>query len=82
MKYKSLALLEQLSTQTREHMTFVESLKTLSLDDLNKRPHKGSWNTLECIAHLNLYGNFYLPKFQEEWQLVNRMQQAISTVAF
>lgn len=62
MKYKSLALLDQLSTQTREHMTFVESLKTLSLDDLNKRPHKGSWNTLECIAHLNLYGNFYLPE--------------------
>ncbi|OOG20401.1 hypothetical protein BWD42_08805 [Sphingobacterium sp. CZ-UAM] len=62
MKYKSLALLDQLSTQTKEHMTFVESLKTLSLDDLNKRPHKGSWNTLECIAHLNLYGNFYLPE--------------------
>jgi hypothetical protein len=62
MEYKSLALLEQLSTQTREHMAFVESLKTLSLDDLNKRPHKGSWNILECIAHLNLYGNFYLPE--------------------
>jgi len=62
MKYKSLALLDQLSTQTREHMAFVESLKTLPLDDLNKRPHKGSWNTLECIAHLNLYGNFYLPE--------------------
>ncbi len=62
MKYKSLTLLEQLSTQTREHMAFVESLKTLPLDDLNKRPHKDSWNTLECIAHLNLYGNFYLPE--------------------
>jgi len=62
MEYKSLALLEQLSTQTREHTAFVESLKTLSLDDLNKRPHKGSWNILECIAHLNLYGNFYLPE--------------------
>jgi len=62
MKYKSLALLEQLSTQTREHIAFVESLKTLSLDYLNKRPHKGSWNILECIAHLNLYGNFYLPE--------------------
>ncbi|MCS4224033.1 DinB family protein [Sphingobacterium sp. BIGb0165] len=62
MKYKSLALLEQLSTQTKEHMAFVESLKTLSLDDLNKLPHKGSWNTLECITHLNLYGNFYLPE--------------------
>lgn len=65
MKYKSLALLEQLSTQTREHMAFVESLKTLPLDDLNKRPHKGSWNTLECIAHLNLYGNFYLPEISK-----------------
>ncbi|WP_343560283.1 DinB family protein [Sphingobacterium sp.] len=60
MKYKSLALLEQLCIQTGEHMAFVESLKALPLADLNNRPHKNSWNILECIAHLNLYGNFYL----------------------
>ncbi|WP_104383365.1 DinB family protein [Sphingobacterium sp. HMA12] len=62
MKYKSLELIEQLRRQTKEHMAFVESLKTQSLDDLNKRIQEGSWNILECIAHLNLYGNFYLPE--------------------
>lgn len=65
MKYKSSELLEQLRLQTKEQMSFVESLKTLPLENLNKRLHENSWNILECLAHLNLYGDFYLPEISK-----------------
>lgn len=31
---------------------------------LNPRPATGSWSALECMEHLNRYGNFYLPEIQ------------------
>ncbi|WP_159730899.1 DinB family protein [Sphingobacterium sp. 18053] len=59
MKYKSLELLDQLEKQVQEHISFVNSLEALSQETLHKRPHEGSWNILECIQHLNLYGSFF-----------------------
>jgi hypothetical protein len=66
MKYKSLELLKQLEDQVHEHISFVNSLKALSQEILNNRPHEESWNILECLQHLNLYGNFYLPEITKK----------------
>lgn len=60
MKYKSLELLRQLKKQTRDHLDFVTSLKMMPEEELNRRPVDGAWNILECLQHLNLYGEFYL----------------------
>jgi hypothetical protein len=27
--------------------------------------HAGGWNVLECLEHLNLYGDFYLPEIRK-----------------
>ncbi|WP_313265021.1 DinB family protein [Sphingobacterium sp.] len=66
MKYKSLELLQQLENQVHEHISFVNSLKVLSQEVLNNRPHEESWNILERLQHLNLYGNFYLPEITKK----------------
>ncbi|WET67653.1 DinB family protein [Sphingobacterium sp.] len=66
MKYKSLELLDQLVKQVQEHISFVNSLEALSQETFHKRAHEGSWNILECIQHLNLYGSFYLPEITKK----------------
>src|SRR5690606_10459752 len=48
-------------------------LKTENEILLNTRLSNDSWSILECIEHLNLYGNFYLP------ELNNRIAQSDTT---
>ena len=43
-------------------------LTKLSSTDLNKRKHSTSWSALECIAHLNIYGKFYIPEINKKIQ--------------
>lgn len=61
---KTAALLAELTDLVKSHIQFAEQLKALSDEDLNLRLSAGSWNILECLEHLNLYGNFYLPEIE------------------
>jgi len=36
--------------------------------DLKKQASPDSWNALQCIEHLNRYGDFYLPEFRKPLQ--------------
>lgn len=36
--------------------------------ELTWRPAPESWNILECLEHLNLYGDFYLPEIEKSIQ--------------
>lgn len=66
MKLKSEELLNQLKSVTEENLNFVISLKSLSEPELNRRISENSWSILECLQHLNLYGNFYLKEISEK----------------
>ncbi|MEG1376154.1 MAG: DinB family protein [Myroides sp.] len=57
-------LLNELIELTHEHLTFAESLLLKTDVELNKRLTNESWSVLECLEHLNLYGNFYLPEIK------------------
>lgn len=41
------------------------ALKEFSIEDLNNRNDINSWSALECIEHLNLYYNFYVPEISK-----------------
>ncbi|MFT3681354.1 MAG: DinB family protein [Ferruginibacter sp.] len=58
-------LLQLLTEQSAEAINMATQLKTASLQSLTWRPAPGSWNTLECFEHLNLYGNFYIPAVEK-----------------
>jgi hypothetical protein len=60
--------LAQLEKTTNEHLAFFESLKSESLDVLNWKENQDSWSVLECIEHLNLYGDFYFPEISKRIQ--------------
>ncbi len=55
-------LLQNLLEITRENLNSVEQLKKQSLDSLNWKLNSESWSALECIEHLNRYGDFYIPE--------------------
>jgi len=55
-------VLMELIEITRINLNHIEQFKQLSLKELNLKENKESWSILECIAHLNIYGDFYLPE--------------------
>lgn len=60
-------LIQLLLEQTREIINQAEKLKVYDLHILTWRENETSWNILECLEHLNLYGDFYL--LQIEYQI-------------
>jgi hypothetical protein len=58
-------LIESLIEQTRHNLNKIEKLRDHSLASLNWRADSTSWSILECLEHLNLYGDFYLSQISE-----------------
>lgn len=57
-------LINRLKEETQQAILQVRELQLLEMDALNWRSNPESWSILECLAHLNLYGHFYLPEFE------------------
>jgi len=64
MTISSEKLINELIELTHEHLVFAENLLLKTDAELNKRLTNESWSVLECLEHLNLYGNFYLPEIK------------------
>ncbi len=62
MKLSSSDLLQELKELTRENTLIVEQYKKESDSKLNWKQNESSWSVLECIEHLNRYGEFYIPE--------------------
>lgn len=63
---QSEKLIQALIEQTRKIINQVEQLKNLDKDALTWKASPTSWSILECLEHLNLYGNFYLPEIENK----------------
>ncbi len=61
-------LVRSLIEQTKQIITQVEALKNCDLDTLTWKANPTSWSVLECIEHLNLYSDFYLPEIKSKIQ--------------
>lgn len=59
-------LLQNLLEITRKSLNNVEQLKKQPLDSLNWKQNFESWSALECIEHLNRYGDFYIPEITKK----------------
>lgn len=62
MKISTTILLEELKNRTGEHLQYAETLLLKPENDLNFRMSADSWSVLECLEHLNRYGDFYIPE--------------------
>ncbi len=64
MKIQINELLNELKNITNNNLNFAQSFQNLSIENLNFRASKSSWSILECLEHLNFYGQFYLPEIE------------------
>jgi DinB superfamily len=60
----SLELLQLLIGHTELMISKIEPLKNENMAKLCWKENENSWNILECLEHLNLYGNYYLPEIE------------------
>ena len=65
MKIAQKNLINELLINIEKSITSVKNLQKLPLEKLNYKKNTLSWSVLECLEHLNLYGNFYLPEIQK-----------------
>lgn len=61
----SETLINDLIVRTKDNLNRAQYYKTLTDRALNYRVQEESWSILECIEHLNRYGNFYLPEIEK-----------------
>lgn len=66
MKISATTLLHELTMMTTRHLAEARRWQKLPIEQLNARPAADAWSTLECLEHLNLYGDFYLPAMQQQ----------------
>lgn len=61
----SSTLLNELREITQTNIQEVNQLLELDLEQLNYKSSSESWSILECIEHLNRYGDFYIPEITQ-----------------
>ena len=66
MKINQEALLSDLIERTKKVLNNAEQYTQLTLEQLNFKKSTESWSILECMEHLNLYGDFYLPEIENK----------------
>jgi hypothetical protein len=65
MTIQSAQLISDLTALTLENLNTVQSFQLRQEEELAQRAATESWSVLECIEHLNRYGNFYLPEIEK-----------------
>lgn len=66
MKITSEALISELIELTRQNINETEQLNLKPINELNWKVEENTWSVLECIEHLNLYGDFYLTEIENK----------------
>lgn len=77
MALSSKKLLQNLLETTRENINAVELLKKQPTDFLNRKQNSQSWSVLECIEHLNRYGDFYIPEITNKMKSSTHLKSEI-----
>ncbi|MEO6135020.1 MAG: DinB family protein [Ginsengibacter sp.] len=66
MKARQGAVIEELLYITDSVIKTANAFKELSEDEFNAKKDPTQWSILECLEHLNLYGDFYLPEIEKQ----------------
>lgn len=66
MQTTNTQLIDELLLIIETTTASAKQFKELTPAQLNYKKSPDSWSILECIEHLNLYGDFYLPEIQKQ----------------
>lgn len=73
MQTDNNTLIDELIAITKKCNAWAEEFAVLTYDELLFK-HEGEWCILECLEHLNLYGDFYLPEIEMQMMTADRNQ--------
>lgn len=59
-------LISELKIRVQKHIQISKTFLMLSEKTLQSRISDKSWSVLECLQHLNLYGDFYIPEIEKK----------------
>ncbi len=65
MRTPTETLISDLKERTKNHLIQAEEFSQRPEEELNKKPAPDSWSLLECIEHLNRYGEYYIPEIEK-----------------
>ena len=65
MRIITKELIAELIEKTRININKAEGFKRLTEEELNYKTAIDQWSILECIEHLNIYGDFYNPEIKK-----------------
>ena len=65
MKVEAASLITDLIERTRQVLDQTTALQQLSFEELNWKADADTWSILECLEHLNRYGDFYTPEIRK-----------------
>lgn len=66
MQTNTIELIQDLLSITEKSSNAARKFKALDFNQLNYKKSPAEWSILECIEHLNLYGDFYLPEIEKQ----------------
>jgi hypothetical protein len=66
MQEDSNSVIDDLLALSEKSIQQVKQFKSLSQEQLNFRTSPEQWSILQCLEHLNLYGDFYLPAIEKQ----------------
>lgn len=64
MEFQKKQLLNDLKNDISISIETANDFKNLSIEQLNYKENTEKWSILECLEHLNLYGDFYLKEIE------------------
>ncbi|MES2477891.1 MAG: DinB family protein [Bacteroidota bacterium] len=65
MHIEKSSLIQNLILRTEQNIISAKKFKLLSIEQLNYKSNPEEWSILECLEHLNLYGDYYLPEIEK-----------------
>lgn len=72
MQTNNNSLIDALSIMTENATAKAKQFKQLSDSELNFKANPEKWSVLECLEHLNRYGDFYLPEIEKALESAKR----------
>lgn len=77
MKTPAEKLISDLIERTRQNLNSAEQLHALDWEVLNYKSSPDSWSALECLEHLNFYGDFYLPEIDKRIKAARHSEEPV-----
>ncbi len=65
MKVNSTEMIDRLQSEVREMILEAGRLRQMEAGKLQMQPGPGQWSIAQVLAHLNSYGNYYLPAIEK-----------------